>query len=175
MLSEYGALSLASQSDLSTAITLPTSSKKPVSQKLGLRPLNRKSPLLPPSLLGLVPQSARAHLAIITRSYGAGEASNASSVSLLEAGKKKFKKSKRPSSAAVIDEADAAGASAGADQSEIELVLLDPAVEKDGETGPALVSLGKVELEGSQAAIMDEGILSCIRGSIFSAASQNSC
>lgn len=106
------------------------------------------------------------------RKYAASQPAEGGS--LVEVGKKKFKKAPRPSSSAVIDAADAAGPSAapgsqGAQRSEIELVLLDPEVAMPDEFEPrlGLLSLGKVSVEGVQVVVSDDGIVTVLGASIL--------
>lgn len=91
-----------------------------------------------------------------------------SSPGLAEISKKKFKKTKRPSSAMVIDEAEAQGVNAAASgrqdesRSEIEVVLLDPEVEIEDEmeAQPKMVSLGTVKVDGEQVVVSESGFVS---------------
>lgn len=90
------------------------------------------------------------------------------SPSLVEIGKKKFQKTKRPSSAMVIDEAEAKGVDAQGKQdesrSEIEVVLLDPEVEIEDEmeAQPKMVSLGTVKVAGEQVVVSESGFVSTL-------------
>lgn len=91
------------------------------------------------------------------RSYPAEE----ESLSLVEIGKKKFKKTKRPSAASVIEEAELAPQSKTA-TAEVEVVLVDPEVDTDGEMSAGLVSLGRVVVSGTQVGVSEEGFVSAL-------------
>ncbi|GAA5891802.1 hypothetical protein JCM8208_002891 [Rhodotorula glutinis] len=172
-LSTSGALALAPADDLTSLASLPapTTTSPAISQTLRLVHVSATSApaFLPSSLVAALPasSSSKAHLGLVVRKYAA--TTPAEGGSLVEVGKKKFKKAPRPSSSAVIDAADAAGASAvstaqGGQRSEIELVLLDPEVAMPDEFEPrlGLLSLGKVAVEGEQVVVSDDGIVSVL-------------
>ncbi|GAA5849197.1 hypothetical protein JCM9279_005822 [Rhodotorula babjevae] len=183
-LSTSGALALAPADDLTSLASLPapTSSSPAVIQTLRLVHVSAASApaFLPSSLVAALPassSSSKAHLGLIVRNYAA--TTPADGGSLVEVGKKKFKKAPRPSSSAVIDAADAAGPSAGpslqgGQRSEIELVLLDPEVAMPDEFEPrlGLLSLGKVAVEGEQVVVSDDGIVTALRSDGTLAASR---
>ncbi|BGP44370.1 hypothetical protein JCM10450v2_000181 [Rhodotorula kratochvilovae] len=171
-LSSSGALALAPADDLTSLASLPApaTDSPAVSQSLRLLPISSTSSpaFLPSSLVAALPPSSasKAHLGFVVRSYAASALAEGSS--LIEVGKKKFKKAPRPSSSAVIDAADAAGPSAaatqGATRNEIELVLLDPevAVPDEFELRKGLISLGKVAVQGEQVVVSEEGIVTVL-------------
>lgn len=175
-LSSSGALALAPADDLTSLASLPapTSDSPAASQSLRLLHVSSTSApsFLPPSLVAALPpsSSSKAHLGFVVRSHEP-TAAPAEGASLIEAGKKKFKKAPRPSSSAVIDAADAAGPSSvparGAKRSEIEIVLLDPEVAMADEFEPrlGLISLGKVSVDGEQVVVSDEGIVTVLGAS----------
>lgn len=99
----------------------------------------------------------RAHLVFIVRTFSP----SSSPTSLVEIGKKKFKKTKRPSSATVIEEAENAEMVQEAG-SEIEVVLVDPQVTRDGEASAGIVSLGKVVVPGTQVGVSEDGFVSAL-------------
>ncbi|GAA6046535.1 hypothetical protein JCM3770_006197 [Rhodotorula araucariae] len=171
-LSSSGALALAPADNLTSLASLsaPTDGSPPVSQSLRLLSVSSGSApaFLPSSLVASLPppSSSKVHLGFVVRSYAAGAPAQASS--LIEVGKKKFKKAPRPSSSAVIEAADAAGSSSpvgqGAKLSEIELVLLDPEVAVPDEFEPrkGLISLGKVAVAGEQVVVSEDGIVTVL-------------
>ena len=79
----------------------------------------------------------------------------------VEIGKKKFKKTKRPSSAAVIEEVEN-GETVQEAGSEIEVVYVDPQVTRDGESRAGIVSLGKVVVPGTQVGVSEDGFVSAL-------------
>lgn len=189
LLASSGSLALATSENLSVVASLPTSSGVPTRQTLRAVHLTATSPataLLPAALRSLLPSHRKgAHLLFVTRHYQSQPedfSATAATGLLSEIGNKKFKKTKRPSSAAVIDEAEARGADSqesGATEhrTEIELVLLDPEVEVEDsiEARARLVSLGSVVIDSSEAAeqvvVSDAGIvttLSATRGQLKS-------
>ncbi|GJN92026.1 hypothetical protein Rhopal_005054-T1 [Rhodotorula paludigena] len=174
-LSASGALALAPSDNLTSLASLPASDlpTPALSQSLRLVPISSSSApaFLPASLVSALPpaSSSKAHLALVVRTYGSSAATTVDGEpsSLVEIGKKKFKRNPRPSSSAVIDAADAAGSSVaaqGAKRSEIELVVLDPEVTVPDEFEPrlGLVSLGKVVVEGEQVVVSDDGFVTAL-------------
>lgn len=176
LLASSGSLALATSDALSVVASLSTSSGTPTSQALHVFPLTAQSSVatvLPSSIRNLLPTQRKGpHLLFVTRCFGASTASSAAGASLAEIGKKKFKRTKRPSSAAVIEEAEARGTDVldAQDESsmhtEIEIVLLDPEVEVEGdvEAQPRFASLGSVTVSADEAAdhvvVSEEGIVS---------------
>ena len=138
-----------------------TASGTPTSQTLRTFPIHATTSFLPPSITTLLPTRKGAHLVIIVRKFAVLKKD---AQSLVDIGKKKFKKTKRPSSAAVIDEAEAKGADVQQDESrsEIEVVLLDPEVEVEDEmeAQPKMVSLGTVKVAGDQVVVSESGFVS---------------
>ncbi|KPV78024.1 uncharacterized protein RHOBADRAFT_50546 [Rhodotorula graminis WP1] len=169
-LSTSGALALAPADDLTSLASLPapTDASPAVSQTLRLVHVSATSApaFLPSSLVAALPtsSSSKAHLGLIVRKYAAPTPADGGS--LVDVGKKKFKKAPRPSSSAVIDAADAAGPSTAqvGQRSEIELVLMDPEVAMPDEFEPrlGLLSLGKVAVEGEQVVVSDDGIVTAL-------------
>ncbi|BGP12287.1 hypothetical protein JCM10213_000017 [Rhodosporidiobolus nylandii] len=176
-LSSSGALALAPADDLTSLASLPAPDSASLALSQTLRLLSSSSTsapsFLPSGLTALLPptSSSEAHIALVVRSYAAAAPDAPSSPSLVEIGKQKFKKGPRPSATAVIDAADAAGPSTvqGAEKqvgkSEIEVVLLDPkvAVPDEMEARLGLVSLGKVEVEGQQVVVSDDGFVTSLK------------
>ncbi|GAA5886082.1 hypothetical protein JCM16303_003856 [Sporobolomyces ruberrimus] len=182
-LSSSGSFALAPSNDLTSLVSLPYHSTEsatpagpaPSSQTLRLLPVSSTSApsFLPASLTALLPASSRAHLGFIVRSFGSSSSSG--SASLAEIGKKKFKKTPRPSATAVTEAADAFPESAGV-TNEIEIVLLDPeVVGEDGSARPGVISLGRVAVAADKVVVSDDGfvtsltadgILSCSRLSV---------
>lgn len=152
--------------------SLPAPSSAPSSQTLRLLPISSTSApsFLPASLVALLPPTAasEAHLAIIVRTYSAPAASSSSPepASLVEIGKKKFKKTPRASAASVIDAADASAEKEvkGGKKHEIELVVLDPKVSlpDEMEARLSLASLGRIEVEGEQVVVSDDGFVTAL-------------
>ncbi|GAA6010271.1 hypothetical protein JCM10207_005698 [Rhodosporidiobolus poonsookiae] len=177
-LSSSGALALAPADDLTSLASLSAPERIDASstlawQTLRLIPVSAASypAFLPSSLAALLPASAsQAHLAVIVRTYAspAPKSPAGTSASLVEIGKKKFKKNPRPSSSAVIDAAELSAAAtaqaSGPKRSEIELVLLDPqvSVPDEMEARLGLVSLGKVDVEGEQVVVSDDGFVTAL-------------
>ncbi|ORY90239.1 hypothetical protein BCR35DRAFT_299835 [Leucosporidium creatinivorum] len=165
LLAATGSLALATSENLSIVASLGTSSGTPISQSLHTFPIHSTTSFLPPSITSLLPTRKGAHLVLIVRKYALPKES---SPSLVEIGKKKFKKTKRPSSAMVIDEAEAKGADVQGKQdesrSEIEIVLLDPEVEIEDEmeAQPKMVSLGTVKVAGEQVVVSESGFVSTL-------------
>lgn len=87
---------------------------------------------------------------------------------MVEISKKKFKKTKRPSSASLIDAADEEVVeSAGEKQMEIELVLLDAEVVNEGGiVCVGVVSLGTVAIDGTQVVVSEQGFVTSLGLSI---------
>ncbi|GAA5923481.1 hypothetical protein JCM1841_001531 [Sporobolomyces salmonicolor] len=173
-LSSSGSLALAPSSDLTSLVSLPyatessESAPAPTSQTLRLIPVSAASApsFLPASLIALLPPTAsksRAHLAIIVRTFARAASTTApdSPASLVEIGKKKFRKTARPSSAAVIDAVDEV---ATRQTNEIEVVLLDPevAVEDEMEPRHGVVSLGRLEVEADKVVVSDDGFVTTL-------------
>ncbi|GAA5854976.1 hypothetical protein JCM8547_002329 [Rhodosporidiobolus lusitaniae] len=180
-LSTSGTLALAPAEDLMSLASLPapsSSSSTLVSQSLCLLPISATSApaFLPSSLTTLLPptSSSEAHLAFIVRTYSSPSAATTSPEpsSLVEIGKKKFKKTPRASAASVIDAADAAGASSSgavdvavtSKKSEIELVLVDPKISMVDEMEPrlGLMSFGTVEVQGEQVVVSKDGFITAL-------------
>ncbi|GAA5975041.1 hypothetical protein JCM11641_000007 [Rhodosporidiobolus odoratus] len=182
-LSASGALALAPSDNLTSLASLSPSgsdeSASPtfrlISQTLRLLPASSTShpSFLPSSLAALLPptSTSEAHVAVIARTYAtsapavdAGEAAS----SLVEIGKKNFKKGPRPSASAVIDAADASSAAATpvteGRRNEIELVLLDPKVSlpEELEARLGLCSLGKIAVDGDQVVVSDDGFVTSL-------------
>lgn len=87
----------------------------------------------------------------------------ASSVSLVEIGKKSFKKTKRPSSASVIEAAETAEEKVSEEvQSEIEVILVDPQVTEEESKIARIISFGKVVVSGSQVGVSEDGFVSAL-------------
>ncbi|GAA5865087.1 hypothetical protein JCM1840_005735 [Sporobolomyces johnsonii] len=173
-LSSSGSLALAPSSDLTSLVSLPYAAESsepapaPTSQTLRLVPVSAASApsFLPASLIALLPPTAsksRAHLAIIVRTFARASSTTASDspTSLVEIGKKKFKKTARPSSAAVIDAVDEV---ATRQTNEIEIVLLDPEVSVEDEMEPrqGVVSLGRLEAEADKVVVSDDGFVTSL-------------
>jgi hypothetical protein len=165
LLAATGSLALSSSESLAVVASLPTSSGTPVSQSVHAFPLTSTS-FLPSSITSLLPTRNRAaHLVLVVRKYAVVSTAH----SFVEIGKKKFKKAKRPSSAAVIDEAEARGVDGPVhaqeeSKSEIEVVLLDPEVEIEDEmeAQPKMVSLGTVQVAGEQVVVSEDGFVSAL-------------
>ena len=158
LLSTSGVLSLSPSSDLTLAASLPPTSIRSTSQTLHLYP-TASSSLLPAAIQSLIPSSSKAHLAFVVRTSAAQKLP---AESLVEISKTKFeKKAKRPSSAAVIQEADEKREQERL-QCQIELALLDPEVMRDGVVGMGIVSLGKVHVKGSQVVVSEDGFVSLL-------------
>lgn len=84
---------------------------------------------------------------------------------MVEIAQKKVKKSKRPSAAHVIEEAEGAEnvEASGGVRSEVEVVLIDGAVEEEGGEKRAHVkSLGKVEVAGTEVVVSEEGFVTAL-------------
>ena len=83
---------------------------------------------------------------------------------MVEIGKKKFKKTKRPSSASLIDAADEEVVDAVVEkQMEIELVLLDPeVVNEEGIVCVGVASLGTVAIDGVQVVVSEQGFVTSL-------------
>lgn len=83
---------------------------------------------------------------------------------MVEIGKKSFKKTKRPSSAAVNDAAEEQKLNGGTSEvhAEIEVVLIDPDVKGESESMVGTISLGKVSVLGSQVGVSEDGYVSAI-------------
>ncbi|BGO99054.1 RNA binding protein [Rhodotorula toruloides] len=169
-LSSSGALALAPADDLTSLASLPAplTSTPFTRQTLRLIPISPTSApdFLPPALVASLPAGSRAHLALIVRSRTSSPkpAAEGSPSSLVEIGKKKFKKTPRPSSSAVIDAADATSIAPVSEESEVEIVLVDAEVNVPDEFEPrlGLVSLGKVEVKGRQVVVSDEGFVTAL-------------
>lgn len=165
LLDSTGALSVASEADLSVVASLPSTSALPTSQLLHLHSINPSAPsaFLPTSLVALIPALSKAHVAFIVRSYVA----RPSSPSMVEIGKKKFKKTKRPSSASMNEAAEAEPVdSSSSALVEIEAVLLDTAVESEGVVCVGLISLGKVEVAGAEVVVSEDGFVTSLGESL---------
>ncbi|BGO88544.1 hypothetical protein NBRC10512_003358 [Rhodotorula toruloides] len=166
-LSASGALALAPADDLTSLASLPApSSPTPLTrQTLRLIPVSPTSApdFLPPALVASLPAGTKSHLALIVRAR-ASAAEKSPSSSLVEIGKKKFKKTPRPSSSAVIDAADATSTAPVSEVSEVEIVLIDAQVSVPDEFEPrlGLVSLGKVEVKGRQVVVSDDGFVTAL-------------
>ncbi|KAI5474491.1 hypothetical protein MNV49_003214 [Pseudohyphozyma bogoriensis] len=162
LLSSTGELSLATE-ELSPLVALPQPSASPSTQTIRIHTLNSSSTILPPSITSLITTPSRAHLIFVVRTF----AGSADETSLVEISKKKFKKTKRPASVAVIDQADSdvPAEKSGGSRTEVEIVLLDLAVKKDGETSPGMISLGTVNVPGSQAVISEDGFVTSLGSS----------
>ncbi|BGP21279.1 hypothetical protein Rt10032_c19g6257 [Rhodotorula toruloides] len=170
-LSSSGALALAPADDLTSLASLPAPSPSTAftRQTLRLIPISPTSApdFLPPALVQSLPAGSKAHLAIIVRLRASAtkHVADGEPSSLVEIGQKKFKKTPRPSSSAVIDAADATTAPGPvSDESEVELVLLDAEVSVPDEFEPklGLVSLGKVEVKGRQVVVSDDGFVTAL-------------
>lgn len=82
---------------------------------------------------------------------------------MVEISKKKFKKTKRPSSAAIIDAADEEKTiSTSGEAVEIEVVLVDTEVIDAGVTCVGIVSLGKVSVAGAQVVVSEAGFVTSV-------------
>lgn len=165
LLSNDGTLALVSEIDLTPILSLPsTSTASPITQTFKVHHAISTFSFLPASILSLIPNPTRAHVIFIVRTF----APRASSASLVEIGKKSFKKTKRPSSAAVIDAAEVEIAQGGTtttgeSSSEIEIILVDPEVkEESGEKSAKIISLGKVVVSGTQVGVSENGYVSAI-------------
>ncbi|BGP28423.1 hypothetical protein JCM10296v2_000155 [Rhodotorula toruloides] len=168
-LSASGALALAPADDLTSLASLPApSTSTPFTrQTLRLFPISPSSApnFLPPALVASLPAGSEAHLALIVRSRPSLKTSaEGSPSSLVEIGNKKFKKTPRPSSSAVIDAADVTSTAPVSEESEVEIVLVDGEVSLPEEFEPrlGLVSLGKVEVKGRQVVVSDEGFVTAL-------------
>ncbi|GAA6018229.1 hypothetical protein JCM11491_005641 [Sporobolomyces phaffii] len=182
-LSQSGSFALAPADDLTSLVSLPyhsdepSTSARPVpsSQTLRLIPVSSTSApsFLPASLVALLPAATattRAHIAVIVRSFATTKSVADPAASLAEIGKKKFKKTPRPSASAVTDAAEASSSeSSQSSQStttknEIEVVLLDPEVRVEGEaeSRSGVVSLGRITVEADKAVVSDDGYLTSL-------------
>ncbi|GAA6041625.1 hypothetical protein JCM8097_007773 [Rhodosporidiobolus ruineniae] len=177
-LSSSGALALAPSDDLMSLASLPAPSSSsitpPVSQTLRLIPVSSTSStasFLPSGLTELLPSgsSSEAHVAVIVRTYAtdAPAPAAAEGASLVEIGKKKFKKTPRPSASAVSDAAELAASAKpaqGGRRNEVEVVLLDPKVNvpDEMEARLGLISLGSIEVEGEQVVVSDDGFVTAL-------------
>lgn len=106
----------------------------------------------------------QAHIAIIVRSFASSATkASADSASLAEIGKKKFKKTPRPSASAVIEAAETSNESPST-KNEIEIVLLDPEVKSEDGTASksGVVSLGRVTVEADQLVVSDDGFVTSL-------------
>ncbi|GAA5992021.1 hypothetical protein JCM5350_006252 [Sporobolomyces pararoseus] len=173
-LSTSGSFALAPSNDLTSLVSLPYNSQEsstpagsvPTSQSLRLIPVSSTSApsCLPASLTSLLPPSSsnmQAHIAIIVRSFASSETkASADSASLAEIGKKKFKKTPRPSASAVIEAAETLNESNNT-KNEIQVVLLDPEVKSEDGTASksGVVSLGRVTVEADQVVVSDDGFV----------------
>jgi hypothetical protein len=82
---------------------------------------------------------------------------------MVEISQKKFKKTKRPSSAAVIEEVENIEGGASGSTTEIEVVLVDPEViSEDGSASGQIMSLGKTRVAGAQVGISEDGFVSAL-------------
>ncbi|GAA5899244.1 uncharacterized protein JCM6883_005156 [Sporobolomyces salmoneus] len=175
-LSSSGSFALAPANDLTSLVSLPYQSSEsstssgpaPSAPTLRLIPVSSTSALsfLPTSLTALLPaasSSLKAHIAIIVRSFGSSTSNTAESASLTEIGKKKFKKTPRPSASAVTEAAEALNESSSM-KNEIEVVLLDPEVQVEGEAEPrsGVVSLGRVTVEADKVVVSDDGFVTSL-------------
>ncbi|GAA5949785.1 hypothetical protein JCM3765_007689 [Sporobolomyces pararoseus] len=177
-LSSSGSFALAPSNDLTSLVSLPyhsgetSSSAGPVPslQTLRLIPVSSTSApsFLPASLTALLPPSSStmsAHIAIIVRSFASSSSTKTSvdSASLTEIGKKKFKKTPRPSASAVIEAAETSTESHGM-KNEIEIVLLDPEVKSEDGTASrsGVVSLGRVTVEADKVVVSDDGFVTSL-------------
>lgn len=166
LLSSTGALAVANDIDLAIAATLPSPTAAPSDQVLqvhAITPASNSTTFLPPALLALLPPKHRAHLAFVLRSTAAAPVSP----SMVEISKKKFKKTKRPSSAAIIDSADEANPEFSGGEVKIEIVLIDTEVINDGVSCVGIVSLGRVTVKGTQVVISEAGFVTALSKSCF--------
>jgi hypothetical protein len=164
VLSSSGALSLSSEADLSVIASLRPSASEPLAQSLNVYQLTPTSSFVPAAIHSLVSTASHAHLAFVVRSFPAP----ITAPSLVEISKKTFKKMKRPSSAAVIDAADREGSDANQNlSSEIEVILVDPSVVRDGEPSVGIVSLGSVRVPGTQVGVSEDGFVSALGTVLF--------
>lgn len=161
LLSATGQVSLASDSTLESIASTSALPTPPSSQSLHLFPItpSTSTSFLPPALTSLIPASSTAHLALLVRSFPA-----TAGPSMVEIAQKKVKKSKRPSAAHVIEEAEAAGAAEGASgvRSEVEVILIDGAVDEQGEKKAYVKSLGKVEVGGNEVVVSEGGFVTAL-------------
>ncbi|GAA5923328.1 uncharacterized protein JCM15063_003612 [Sporobolomyces koalae] len=177
-LSKSGSFALAPSNDLTSLVSLPYVSAEsgsdvqpvPSSQTMRLIPVSASSApaFLPPALVALLPASSspsQAHIALIVRTLPSSSPTSVQDApSLAQVGKKKFKKTPRPSATAVIEAADATATSERI-KNELEIVLLDPALTtEEGETKAGVVSLGKVEIEADKVVVSDDGYVTALTG-----------
>ncbi|KAM0793710.1 hypothetical protein ACM66B_001135 [Microbotryomycetes sp. NB124-2] len=173
ILSATGSLALATADTMSIVASASSSpaAAAVVEQRLLAFPLSAAKPsFLPQALKALLPERKGAHLVVVTRKLdNKSAAAQSTSASVSQAGKKTFKKSKRPSSANVIDQASAAAtetleAVSSDALHEIEAFLLDPEVQVEDqiEAQPRMTSLGKVELAASQVVLSEAGFVTSV-------------
>jgi hypothetical protein len=147
--------------DLATVASLPATVTVPCSQVLqvhAITPASSLTTFLPPALLTLLPSAHRAHLVFVSRSIS----TRPLSPSMVEISKKKFKKTKRPSSAAIIDAADEGNEEDSRDEVAIEVILVDTEVMNDGVSCVGIVSLGTVSVQGIQVVLSEAGFVTAL-------------
>lgn len=173
LLSSTGELSLVSGNDLSITGSLPAStSAAPLFQSAQIYPVGQASSLLPSSLVNQIPSNSQAQLVILSRNFSITESSiqnaAAATSSLVELGKKKSKKSRRPSAVSVLEEAELEAQSRALSdlttRTELEIVLLDVHVETEDGINVGIVSLGRVQVPGTHAVVSPEGFVSSLGG-----------
>ena len=163
MVSATGQVSLASDSTLQSIASTSALKTTPTTQSLQLFPISSSTTtsFLPAALTSLIPATATAHLALLVRSFPATAGS-----SMVEVSQKKVTKSKRPSAVHVIEAAEASGAGPAPTsgvRSEVEVVIIDGAVEHEGgEKAAHVVSLGKVEVAGIEVVVSEEGFVTAL-------------
>ncbi|KAK4698768.1 hypothetical protein P7C70_g7501, partial [Phenoliferia sp. Uapishka_3] len=163
LLSTFGVLSLNPEFEFTTPASLPPSDTDNSSQSLHLYPIGNPTTLLPPSVLALVPPSSKAHLAFVVPTFTTPAAAATSFVDITQ---KKFAKTKGPSLASMIDQADASAATASETvRCQVKLALFDPEVVQDGVVGMRIVSLGKVAVPGSQVVVSEDAYVSALSSS----------
>ncbi|KAK4050438.1 hypothetical protein OIV83_003508 [Microbotryomycetes sp. JL201] len=169
LLTASGSIALATAESMSIVASSSNTSTvpaAPIEQRLLAFPLSATKPsVLPQGLQALLPHRKGAHLVFVIRKFHVGPSDAiAASGSVSQAGKRTFKKAKRPSSTSVIDQATAEGAVLKQAIHEIEVLVLDPEVqvEDEIEAQPRLASLGKVELTGNEVVLSDAGFVTSI-------------
>ncbi|GAA6062755.1 hypothetical protein JCM10212_005551 [Sporobolomyces blumeae] len=171
-LSKSGSFALAPSADLTSLVSLPyddsASKPKPSSQTFRVIPVNAATApaFLPASISSHLPAKSQAHVAIIVRTFDSSDelSAEAGTASLTEIGKKKFKKTPRPSSSAVIDAADSTKTGSRRTGNEVELVLLDPEVQAADatEAKAGVVSLGRIAVAADKVVVSDDGFVTSL-------------
>ncbi|KAK4049605.1 hypothetical protein OIO90_005364 [Microbotryomycetes sp. JL221] len=181
ILTDSGTLALATADNMGIIASVTPPATTPqltiVEQRMTIFPVSSTKPLfLPNALRPLLPERKGAHLVMVVRKFDSPSAQALSATpsagNVSQAGKQKFKKTKRPSSAAVIDEADStqpqvsssAATFEGETTFQVEVILIDPEVqvEDEMEAQPRIVTLARTQLQALHVVVSEAGIVTAL-------------